>query len=141
MFGLFLLFTDDVWDTPGSSRFLPPTPPASSTPHRNFRYRYPKYRPRKRKRHISDDEEVSDSSLVTLSEYLGDDWERLALHLHFSMEEIQDISIRNTSLREQSMRMLNNWHRRDGELCTYGDLYRALGKMRLLGLARHMEAA
>lgn len=130
---------DDDWDTALAQGF-PPTPPACSTPQSRFQHRYSGSRSRKRKRCLSDDEEVTHASLLSLSDHLGEDWERLALHLNFTLEEIQDISVKNSSLRERSMRMLSNWHRREGEFSTYGDLYRALGKMKLWGLARHMEA-
>ena len=135
-----LPFADDSWDT-APSQCLPPTPPACSTPQNRFRYRYSGSRPRKRKRCLSDDKEVTHTSLILLSERLGDDWKWLALHLHFNLEEIQDISDRNPSLKERSIRMLSNWHRREGEFSTYGELYRALGKMKLWGLARDMESA
>ena len=109
--------------------------PIASTPHRK------PYRPvrRKRGRYSSDNEEIGSEGLVELSDHLGKDWHRLGLRLGFQNPELHEIENRSASLKERSYEMLNAWHRREGENCTYGELYRALGKERLSGLARHVE--
>eukprot|EP00118_Oscarella_pearsei_P006902 m.32303 g.32303 ORF g.32303 m.32303 type:complete len:848 (+) comp31624_c0_seq1:92-2635(+) len=126
---------DDTRDSGISFSFPYSTPSShsSTTSHRSRPAR------RKRNRYSSDNKEISDQDLIELSDQLGDDWKKLGRRLGFQPQDIQEFDNMDGSLTDKSHSMLDAWRRRDGENCTYGVLYRALGKTRLMGLARLMD--
>ena len=76
------IMSDDTWDT-ASSLCLPPTPPAH--PKIDFDFDTDIQGQDQGNGNVACQMMMkSHTSLLSLSELLGDDWERLALHLHFS---------------------------------------------------------